>query len=108
MPSSDNSSSNVLRHFYAGSHAFILVYSVNYPVSFKSLDHIMNNIDQFCNNENVLRFLVGHRCDLHQERRVKFDDLLDKCEEYKCKGFETSICLEYRGTIDDLFKEVIE
>ena len=52
------------RNFYAGSHAVIVVYSVDSPMSFKSVDQHMNNISQYCNDENVLKFLVGNKCDL--------------------------------------------
>ena len=68
----------------------------------------MHNMNQYCNDENVLRFLVGNKCDLDQDRRIEFDDLLDKCEDYNIKGFETSTMPGFRGTIDELFKEVIE
>ena len=68
----------------------------------------MHNIDRYCNNEKVLRFLVANKCDLYQDRRIEFDDLLEKCEDYNIKGFETSTMPGFRGTIDELFKEVIE
>ena len=54
----------ITRNFYAGSHAVIVVYSVVSQNTFKSVDTHMNNINQYCNDENVLKFLVGNKCDL--------------------------------------------
>ena len=54
----------IARNFYTGSHAVIVVYSVISQNSFKSVDQHMNNINQYCNDENVLKFLVGNKCDL--------------------------------------------
>ena len=67
----------------------------------------MADIDKYCINENVLKFLVGHKIDLGEDRRITFDDLLEKMQEYNCKGFETSAMPELKSTIDDLFNEVI-
>ena len=47
-------------------------------------------------------------CDREQDRHISFDDLLEKALEYNCKGFETSTLPEFTGTIDELFREVIE
>ena len=54
----------IARNFYSGSHAVIVVYSVDSPNTFKSVDFHMNNINQYCNDDNVLKFLVGNKCDL--------------------------------------------
>ena len=95
------------RNFYSGSHAVIIVYSVVSPYTFKSVDNHMNNINQYCNDENVLKFLVGNKCDLEEDRRVTFDDLLEKQQDYNIRGFETSALPERKSTIDELFSEVI-
>ena len=54
----------ITRNFYPGSHAVIVVYSVDYLGSFYALDNHMQDINDYCNNENVLVFLAGHKCDL--------------------------------------------
>ena len=68
----------------------------------------MNTISEYCENKNVFKFLVGNKCDLEQDRRITYDDLLQKAEEHNCKGFETSTMPEFTSTIDELLNEVIE
>ena len=70
--------SSFASNLYAGSQAVIVVYSVRYPSSYRSIDEHMNNIDKYCKNEKVLKFLVGHDCDLEQDRRITYEDLLEK------------------------------
>ena len=86
----------------------IVVYSVRDRLSYRSIDEHMKNIDKYCKKENVLKFLVGHDCDLEEDRRVTYEDLLEKTEEYGVKGFEMSTKPGFTSTIDELFKEVIE
>ncbi len=68
----------------------------------------MNTISEYCENKNVLKFLVGNKCDLEQDRRITYNDLLQKAEEHNCKGFETSTMPEFASTIDELLNGVIE
>ena len=42
------------RNFYSGSHAVIIVYGVDSPQTFKSVENHVNNVNQYCNDENVL------------------------------------------------------
>ena len=51
------------RNVYTGSHAVIVVYAVDCCHSFKYVDSLMNTIDLDRKNENVLKFLVGNKCD---------------------------------------------
>ncbi len=38
----------------------------------------MEHIAQKCSEKDVLKFLVGNKCDLEEERRITYEDLLDK------------------------------
>ena len=40
------------------------MYSVDGPATFKDVDNYMSIIDKYCDNKNVLKFLVGNKCDL--------------------------------------------
>ena len=86
----------------------IVVYSVDSNWSFRAVDQHMINIDRLCQNENVLKFLVGNKCDLEEWRRVSYIDLYDKGLENQCSWFETSTLPEFTSTIDELFKVVTE
>ncbi len=98
-----------MSNFYTYQDAFIVVYSVISPYSYRDVDWYMEHIAQKCSEKDVLKFLVGNKCDLEEERRITYEDLLDKAEEHKCNGsFETSTTLEFRSTLDDLLQKVIE
>ena len=84
------------------------MYSVDSPATFKDVDNYMSIIDQYCDNKNVLKLVVGNKCDLGRDRRITYDDLIDKAEEYGIKGYETSTMPGFSATVDDLFKDVVE
>ena len=64
----------------------------------------MNN----CRNTDVIKYLVGNKCDLDLERRVSFDELQEKAMELNIRGFETSALPDKKSTIEDLFSELIK
>ena len=61
----------MMKNFYPGTHAFLIVYSVERPSSFKSIDNYVVKINNYCNN-NPLVYIVGNKCDLESDRRVTF------------------------------------
>ena len=67
---------NLVKSFYAGTHAVIFVYSIESMASFKELyDVHMNAFLSVNSNPNVVKVIVGNKCDLENERRVSFEEL---------------------------------
>ena len=57
---------------------------------------------------NTIKVIVGNKCDLNADRRIKQQDLSDKAEEHGVDlFFETSAFTEYKGTIDSMFNAII-
>ena len=88
------------RNHYNGSHAAIIVYSIDKLSTFKSVDDFYNSITQIC-NEDIKVFIVGNKCDLQSERHVQWDDLEEKAAQLgDCAFFETSALPDKKETID--------
>ena len=85
----------------------VIVYAINLPSAFKSVDNHIANVRALC-RPDVQIILVGNKCDLDNDRRVKYEELEDKADEHSIKFFfETSALSEYRGTINGMFTAII-
>ena len=76
------------RNFFSGAHCVIIVFSVDSPASFKSIDTHMNNIDNYC-SKDVIKIIAGNKCDL-DERYITLDDMNDKALELGVRSYEIS------------------
>ena len=77
------------------------------PSSFKSVSNYVEKVNQLC-DPGTIKVIVGNKCDLDNNRKVKMVDLNDKADEHEFDlYFETSAMQEYRGTIDALFTAVV-
>ncbi len=62
---------NIVKTFYAGAHAVIFVYSIESSVSFKQLEDSIENFDKITKgSSNIVKIIVGNKCDLDNDRRV--------------------------------------
>ena len=72
----------MMKSFYTNVYAVIFVYSIDMPTSFKALEDIHMPAFEDCNtNEDVIKVIVGNKCDLDNERRVSFEELSNFAEE---------------------------
>ena len=77
------------------------------PSSFKSVSNFVESAERAC-GPNLIKVIVGNKCDLNNDRRVKMNDLSDKADEHNVDlFFETSAFPEYKGTIDSMFNAII-
>ena len=51
------------RNYYAGSAVVLIVYSVDSPGSFKSVENYYNTVKQLCSDDTIIA-IVGNKCDL--------------------------------------------
>ena len=61
----------------------------------------MVDIDNYCDNKDVIKIIAGNKCDL-DERRIRLDGTQDLGDAY----FEISAFDDQRSTINDLFNEI--
>ena len=88
------------RNHYAGAHAVIIVYSVDSLNSFKSVESYYQSAKDLV-REDAIFVLAGNKCDLHSQRMVLYDDLMEKASDLdEVKFYETSAKPECRETIE--------
>ena len=81
----------------------VITYAINMPSSFKSVSNFCESVDDIC-GPNTIKVIVGNKCDLDNDRKVKLHQLQEKAEEHDVQlYFETSALHEYRYTIDAMF-----
>ena len=86
--------------YYKGAHAILIVFDITDRDSFDHVRNWMADIDKFA-KEGVLRILVGNKCDLEQERKVRSEEAKEIANKYGIKYIETSA--KDTINIDDLF-----
>ena len=98
----------ITQNFYQGSYAVIICYAIDMPSTFKSVSNYVERVEKLCSPSPII-VIVGNKCDLDNNRKVKKVDLDDKAEEHNVDlKFETSAMQEYKGTIDAMFTAVID
>ena len=74
----------------------------------------MQKFDEMNTNPNVIKMIVGNKCDLDNERMVNFEELTEVASELNIESFyETSATsVKHRGTIvavlNDLIRKLAE
>jgi len=91
--------------YYRGAHGIIVVYDVTDKDSFDNVKQWMNEIEKYA-QENVCRLLVGNKCDLTAERKVKTEEGEELAKQYKIPFVETSA--RNSANIDQAFIQMIK
>ena len=75
--------------YYRGAQGIILVYDITDSESFNNVKQWMGEIDRYA-CENVNKLLVGNKCDLESERKVKGDVAKQFADGFEIPWIETS------------------
>ena len=75
--------------YYKGAHAILIVFDITDRDSFDHVRNWMADIDKFA-KEGVLRILVGNKCDLEQNRKVRKEEAEEIAKKYGINYIETS------------------
>lgn len=75
--------------YYKGAHGIILVYDITDRQSFKDVENWLSEVEKFA-NENVVKLLVGNKCDLESQRQVTFAQGKEFADSLGVKFIETS------------------
>jgi len=75
--------------YYKGAHGIILVYDITDKQSFKDIETWLAEVDKFA-NDNVVKLLVGNKCDMEQQRAVTYDEGKEFADQLGIKFLETS------------------
>merc|ERR1711871_392042 len=79
----------ITQAYYRGAMGILLVYDVTDEKSFTNIRAWMRNIEQHANNE-VVKVLLGNKCDMARKRAVDTDKGEALAREYDIEFFETS------------------
>jgi small GTP-binding protein len=56
--------------YYKGAHAALVCYSVIDDNSFRSLDDWLKQLDEHGSLENMVKIIIGNKCDVDKEERT--------------------------------------
>merc|ERR1712196_86366 len=79
----------ITQAYYRGAMGILLVYDVTDEKSFGNIRSWMRNIEQHASTE-VVKVLLGNKCDMERKRAVKKEDGEALAKEYGIDFFETS------------------
>jgi len=75
--------------YYKGAHAIVVVFDITNRSSFEHILRWMEDINKYA-KENVLKFVVGNKSDLIQEREVKYEEARALASEMNATYFNVS------------------
>lgn len=79
----------ITQAYYRGAMGILLVYDVTDDKSFNNIRTWMRNIEQHA-NEQVVKILLGNKCDMPDKKMVTWEQGNDLAKEYSIEFFETS------------------
>ena len=88
---------------YRGSHAIIVVFDVTDQASFSNVKQWLQECDRYA-HENVLKYIVGTKCELFSETVVDFSTANSFARSYGLKYIECSPKCDIN--IDDIFSTI--
>ena len=80
---------NIISSYYRGAHGILLLYDVTDKESFKNLSNWLIEIEKNA-SKNVLRILIGNKCDLEDKRVITYAQGKEFADTYGLKFIETS------------------
>ena len=63
----------VVSSYFRGSHGLFLIYDITNRDSFKNLENWLKEIEGEA-SEKVLKILIGNKCDLEEDRDIKYEE----------------------------------
>ena len=75
--------------YYRGAHAIAIVFDLTQRISYEHVKRWMNDINKFA-KENVLKFLIGNKSDLINERKVYYEEARALASQMNTTYFEVS------------------
>lgn len=91
--------------YYRTAAGIMLVYDITRRRSFENIAKWLRNIDEHA-KEDVIKLLVGNKCDMQHKRAVKREEGEKLADEYDMSFFETSA--KENESIDEAFECIAE
>ena len=76
--------------YYRGAQGAILVYDISSRESFQKVEDWLNELETYSTNHDLIKMLVGNKCDKEGERRVTKEEGLRCARKYQMMFIEAS------------------
>ena len=102
---------SITTSYYKVPHGILVVYDITKRESFKNLNYWLSQIEQYSNN-NILKLLIGNKCDLESKREVSFQEGKEFAEKNGMKFIETSaktdqkVSEAFESFVDDFIRSM--
>lgn len=92
--------------YYRGAQGAILVYDISSRGSFEQVEHWLEELETFSTNHNMVKMLVGNKCDKEGERKVTTEEGLKCARKHRMMFLEASA--KTRKGVTVAFEELAE
>eukprot|EP01121_Diplochlamys_sp_Union-15-3_P017484 TRINITY_DN6162_c0_g1_i1.p1 TRINITY_DN6162_c0_g1~~TRINITY_DN6162_c0_g1_i1.p1 ORF type:complete len:203 (-),score=29.54 TRINITY_DN6162_c0_g1_i1:45-653(-) len=95
--------------YYRGSHGIIVVYDITNMETFNNVQKWLQEIERFACH-NVVKLLIGNKCDLVGERKVGYDTAKELADQINVAFLETSAkdSTNVNNAFNDLAKSLVK
>ena len=95
----------ILASCYRGALGVIIVFDVTNKISFHNIKQWMAEVEEFAENSNIPRILVGNKADLAERREVELETATEFARQNNIPYIETSVI--GRSNIKEAFLELV-
>lgn len=92
--------------YYRGGQGAILVYDVTNRDSFQKVDNWLNELETYSTNHDMIKMLVGNKCDMLDERVVSKEEGMKCARKHHMMFIEASA--KTREGVACAFEELVE
>ena len=96
---------SITKSFFNNTDGILFVYDITNYSSFEGLKIWMKDSEEF-KNKSSQKLLLGNKCDLEDERKVKQEDVEKFCKEKNIGYFETSA--KENINLNEAFYKIVE
>jgi len=92
--------------YYRGGQGAILVYDVTNRDSFQKVEDWLNELETYTTNHDMIKMLVGNKCDKEEERQVSKEEGMKCARKYQMMFIEASA--KTKEGVQCAFEELVE
>jgi small GTP-binding protein len=97
----------ISKEYYRGANGCLLVYDITDESTFTRVDHWYQELLTYAHTaETPVTVIVGNKCDLKQQAKVKTEDATLYAKNHNMHFFETSAKLNYN--VEEAFRVLVE
>ena len=96
--------------YYRGAQGAILVYDISSRESFQKVEDWLNELETYSTNHDLIKMLVGNKCDKEADRRVTKEEGLKCARKYQMMFIEASAKTKEGVTVafEELGEKIIQ